>query len=283
MGDTVGRIAFAALAIASGLAGLPAFAQAPADAPATSDEAPSAEDLAKRLSNPVASLISVPFQNNTEFGWGPDDGGVRNALNVQPVIPISLGAEWNLISRTILPVIWQDEDVVPGTGDEFGLGDTLQSLFLSPVEPGPAGLIWGVGPVLLLDTATEDVFGADQWGAGPTFVVLRQDAGWTYGMLANHIWSFAGDEGRSDVDATFLQPFLSHTWKSGTTLTLNTESTYDWEGEQWTVPLLLGVSQVLRVGGQMISLQLGGRWFAERPDGGPDWGVRFVLTLLFPR
>jgi hypothetical protein len=155
----------------------------------------SSEELAKKLSNPIASLISVPFQFNYDHGYGPNHGN-RETLNIQPVIPFSLNENWNVISRTILPVIWQN-DIAGPSGSQFGFGDITQSLFFSPAKPGPGGIIWGVGPVFVLPTATDTLLGNGKWGAGPTFVVLKQDGPWTYGALGNHVWSFAGQEGRS--------------------------------------------------------------------------------------
>lgn len=245
--------------------------------------APSAEDLAKKLANPVAALISVPLQLNYDAGIGPADDGERWTLNVQPVVPISLNADWNLISRTIVPVIDQS-DIVPGAGSQFGIGDTVQSLFLSPVAPSAGGWIWGVGPVFLLPTGTDDLLTTDRWGAGPTAVALRQQGPWTYGLLANHIWSFAGDEDRGDVNTTFVQPFLTYTTPTAWSYTLQTESTYDWEGEQWAVPINGVVTKVTKIGGQLVSVGAGVRYWADGPDSGPQgWGARLIFTLLFPR
>jgi hypothetical protein len=182
-------------------------------------------ELAKKLANPVASLISVPLQYNYDENYGADDDGRKQFVNIQPVIPITLNEEWNIISRTILPVV-DEHDVPPGT-DESGIGDVLQSLFFSPKEPTPRGLIWGAGPVLLLPTASDEVLGSEQWGLGPTVVGLKQTGPWTYGLLANHVWSVAGDDDRADVNATFMQPFLTYITQTKTTIGLNTESTFD--------------------------------------------------------
>ncbi len=239
-------------------------------------------ELAKQLANPVASLISVPLQNNFDFGIGPDDDGFRYTLNVQPVIPISLTPEWSLISRTILPIIYQDE-IFKGSGDQLGLGDTLQSLFFSPAKPGPGGLIWGVGPVFLLPTATDELLGGEKWGAGPTVVALTQRGPWTFGFLGNHVWSFAGDSARPDVNQTFLQPFVTYTFANGFGVNANTEATYNWDLEEWTVPVQLGVSQVLKLGAQPIQLALNGRYWVDGPESAPEWGIRFVLVFLFPK
>jgi hypothetical protein len=236
-------------------------------------------ELAKKLQNPVASLISVPIQNNWDFGIGPAQA-FKYTANIQPVIPFSLSEDWNLITRTIMPVIYAQSPVVGGS-DHSGLGDIVQSFFLSPKEP-VGGWILGAGPVMYYPTATDPVLGAGRWGAGPTVVALRQEHGFTYGILANQIWSFAG-WGPQNVNATFLQPFVSYTTKTYTTFAMNTESTYDWNASQWTVPLNWTVQQLLKFGKQPVAFQLGYRVYADRPSGGPNWGLRFTFTLLFPK
>jgi hypothetical protein len=250
---------------------------------ATGDNAAAdnAAELAKKLQNPLAALISVPIQNNFDWGAGPTGHGFQYKVNIQPVVPFSLNENWNLISRTILPVVSQDD--IFGTSSQSGLGDTTPSLFFSPKQPTSSGWIWGAGPVFLLPTATDDLLGSGKWGAGPTAVLLKQEHGWTYGILANHIWSFAGESDRADVSSTFLQPFLSYTTKKHTTFALNTESTYDWKNEQWTVPVNLSVKQLVKFGKQPVQFEFGGRYYPEKPDNGPNWGLRFTVTFLFPK
>jgi hypothetical protein len=244
-----------------------------------SGAAQSEEELAKATQNPVAPMISVPFQNNWDFGIGPADA-VRYTLNFQPVVPLQLNGKCNLIIRTIVPYI-HAEAPVEGGDDESGLGDMTQSFFFSPSSK-LNGWIVGVGPALYYPSATNDALGAEKWGAGPTVVALKQDHGLTLGVLSNHIWSFAGDEDRDGISSTFIQPFLSYTTSTYTIFGVNTESTYDWENSQWTVPINLSVTQMLKIHGLPLTCQLGYRYYAEAPDGGPDWGLRFTLTLLFP-
>jgi len=239
-------------------------------------------NLARQLANPVASLISVPLQFNYDRGMGVQENIQRANLNIQPVVPFKLSADWNLISRTILPVVNFQGAAGAETG-QLNFGDTVQSLFLSPARPGPNGVIWGVGPVALLPTATGQLSGIDQWALGPTGVALVQRGQWTVGALANHLWSVANNGSNAKVNATFLQPFLAYTTTNAWTFSLNTESTYDWAANQWAVPLNLVVTKVTKVGNQLVSLGAGVRYWVDGPDSGPHgWGARLVATLLFP-
>ncbi|WP_246088496.1 hypothetical protein [Phreatobacter stygius] len=235
--------------------------------------------MARQLSNPVASLISIPLQSNLTQGYG-SLGAWRNTLNIQPVIPIRLNDDWNLISRTILPIIWRPRTHV-GDPSTTGLGDVTASLFLSPSRP-INGLTLGVGPVFVLPTATDPLLGAGKWGVGLTGLVLHQTKTMTIGMMANHIWSLAGPANREEVSNTLLQPFIAFPLGEGRTLSVNTESNYDWVHRQWTVPINVQLSQVMKLGGQMLSVAAGPQIYVVKPTGGPSWGLRFSLTFLFP-
>jgi hypothetical protein len=241
---------------------------------APSDQA----ELAKKLQNPIADLISVPLQNNWDFGIGPADA-MKYTVNIQPVIPVSLSPEWNLIIRTIMPVIYA-ESPVSGGGSTAGFGDITQSFFFSPKAPTSGGWILGVGPAFLYPSATDDALGSEKFGLGPTAVALKQEHGWTYGMLINHIWSVAGNSHRDDVSATFMQPFLTYTTPTFTTFGMNTETTYDWEHHQGTVPINWSVQQLVKI--DKLPVASNSRYYAEKTRRRPDWGLRSVTTL-FPK
>jgi hypothetical protein len=262
-------------------------ALATALASAHAQEGNSDTDLAKKLSNPIAALISVPFQFNYDQNIGPADDGHKTYVNIQPVIPHPISEDWNLITRVIVPVVDQS-DIFPGAGSQFGLGDTTASLFFSPKKPSASGWIWGVGPAFYIPTSTDDLLGAKKWGLGPTAVLLKQSHGWTYGALVNHIWSVASVHGnndnRPDISSTFIQPFLSYTTKTAWTYGGNFESTYDWKAHQWAVPLNVSVSKLTRIGSMPVSIGGGaGYWLQHSDNGAKEWRVRFVVTLLFPQ
>jgi hypothetical protein len=241
-------------------------------------------ELAKKLSNPVANLISAPIQFNHDDGLGPRNAG-RNITNIQPVIPIDLNAEANIISRTILPVV-NYQSTAPGNNGASGIGDTLQSFFYSPKALTEDGWVWGAGVATQAPTANKDVLGSGKWSAGPTAVLLKQHDGWTYGGLFNHVDSFAGQSSREYVDTTFVQPFLSYTTKTYTTFGINSEASYNGHAgptEGWTTPINLTVAQLVKIGGHPLQFQLGYRKYVTNPTDTPEHGFRAAVTFLFPK
>ena len=237
-------------------------------------------ELAKKLSNPISDLVSVPFQLNWEQGVGPDDQ-TRFVLNVQPVMPFSLNPRWNLVARVIMPFVSQPPLFVGGQS-VFGISDVLASFFLSPTS---GSIVWGVGPVISLPSTTVRTLGSEKWSAGPTAVVLKQQGPWTYGALWNQVWSFAGNTRRDDVSQMFLQPFLAYTTKGLITITLQSESTANWKADdhKWTVPVNVLFSKLSSFGTFPASYTIGFGGFVTSPEIGPDWKLRVALTILMPR
>jgi hypothetical protein len=241
------------------------------------------EELARAVQNPVADLISLPFQNNTNFNFGPREK-TQHVMNIQPVIPFELNDDWNLITRTIVPVISQP-GFKPGQDRKNGIGDTVFTAFLSPRDSGK--WIWGAGPAILLPTATDDRLGAQEWGAGPSAVFLTMQGPWVAGSLFSNVWSFSHDDSDDKVNLFTWQPFLNYNMDGGWYLTSSPIITSNWEADsdnKWTVPLGGGVGRVFRVGEQAMNAQMAAYYNVENPDDiGPDWQLRLQLQFLFPR
>ena len=242
--------------------------------------AASTDALRKAAQNPVASLISVPIQENWNFNIGPSER-TQNVLNIQPVVPVGLGKDWNLIIRWITPVIYQPVGAQTGF---YGFGDMQPAFFISPKK---GKLIWGVGPQLLLPTATRTgILGQGKFGLGPSAVALIQPGKWTFGLLANNVWSVAGHPGMPDVNQFLLQYFINYNLKKGWYLTWQPTLTADWEktnGGRWVVPMGGGVGRIMRLGFQPVNVGLQFYGNAVHPPGGSPWSLRLQIAFLFPK
>lgn len=238
-------------------------------------------DLAKKLSNPISDLVSVPFQFNWAQPVGPNDE-TRMIMNIQPVMPFSISEDMNLIFRMIVPFIGQPP-LSPGGEAASGMGDVLASFFFSPKSTQP--FIWGVGPAFSVPSTSEPTLGSGKWSGGPTAVVLKQSGGFTYGALVNQVWSFGGAANRPDVSQMFLQPFFTYTTANAVTLGINSESLANWKAESdtWTVPINLFVTKVATFGPFPGAYQLGFGYYVAKPDTAPDWQLRATITLLLPK
>jgi hypothetical protein len=258
----------------------------PGDAAAS--DADNADKLRKEAQNPVASLISVPLQENWNFNIAPADR-TQNVLNIQPVIPVSVGENWNLIIRWITPVIFQPVSVPQASGPPvqsgfYGLGDMQPAFFLSPKK---GKLIWGIGPQLLLPTATKTgILGQGQFGLGPTIVVLVQPGKWTLGALANNVWSVAGHSDLPDVNQFMLQYFINYNLQKGYYLTWQPTITANWEasdGGRWVVPVGGGIGRIMRLGSQPVNVGFQFYGNAIHPAGASSWAMRLQIAFLFPK
>lgn len=266
----------------AGLVGLALSALFGAGASAQGSDAAS---LAKAAQNPIAAMISVPLQYNINFDTGPLDG-TQHLLNIQPVYPIDLNPKWNLITRTIVPVISQPA-FAAGQDRTFGLGDIQFSALLSPKQT-VGGWVWGAGAIAQLDSATNARLGQGAWGLGPTAVALHLGTTWVYGALVNNVWSVSTDAGRPRVNQMLLQPFVNYNFADhpGRYLSFSPIITANWEAssaQRWVVPLGLSIGQIMRVGRQPVNLQAGAYYNVERPDDATRWQVRLQMQLLFPK
>ena len=239
-----------------------------------------ASDLAKTIQNPIAAMVTLPFQANWNHGIGDYDRTGMN-LNIQPVVPFTGGDKWNIISRTIIPV---NSVPIGETGSEFGIGDTSLSLFWSAKNPGK--VIWGVGPAITLPTASNgEVLGSQKLSIGPTGILFYATGNWTMGLVASNTWSIAGDDDREDVNFFFAQYFVNYNLGNGWAIGTAPIVTANWEAEsdqRWTIPFGLQVSKIMRFGKQPVNLLLGYYENSEHPDGGAESQVRFQINLLYP-
>jgi hypothetical protein len=258
----------------------------PEETPAS--EAENADKLRKAAQNPVASLISVPIQENWNFNIGPANR-TQNILNIQPVIPVTLSTDWNLIIRWITPVIFQPVPVPQAAGPPvqsgfYGIGDMQPAFFVSPKK---SKVIWGIGPQLLLPTATKtSILGQGKFGMGPTAVLLVQPGKWTFGLLANNVWSIAGHADLPKVNQFLLQYFINYNLKKGWYLTWQPTLTANWvatNGGRWVVPLGGGVGRIMRLGFQPVNIGLQFYGNAVHPPGASPWGLRMQIAFLFPK
>jgi hypothetical protein len=239
------------------------------------------EDLAKKVQNPVSDLISVPIEENVNFG---DLGGeVQHVINVSPVYPLELNDDWLLINRAIIPAIYQPS-TVSGAGDKFGLGDINLTTFLSPRE-APGGYFWGIGPSVTFPSATDEVLGEEKWSLGPSFVLMKEHGPWAVGFLVANLWSVGGKSDRAEVNRGFVQPWLYFNFPSGEYIFYEPIITVDWKAdsdESWTVPLGIGVGKIFTIGSQYMNAQVAGFYNVEKPPGVSDWTIRIQIQFLFP-
>ena len=246
------------------------------------DEEKGTEELQKATQNPVASLISVPLQNNTNFDIGPLDR-TQNVLNIQPVIPMRISEDWNLITRIIMPLVFQP-DVTQLNVGTLGLGDLNPTFFLSPAKPHK--LIWGMGPAFVLPTATNKVLGQGKWSGGPSVVALVQPGHWTLGVLVSNVWDFAGESDKPAVNQMLLQYFINYNLKKGWFTTWQPIITANWKatsGNVWTVPYGGGIGRIMKIGAQPLSLALQFYGNPVRPAGTSPWSMRAQVAFLYPK
>ena len=236
-------------------------------------------ELAKKVQNPISDLVSIPFQNNINFGYGPRKN-TEYFLNIQPVVPLSLNKEWNLIMRTLIPVTDQ-----PVPEREFGLGDVQVTLLLSSATSGK--LTWGLGPIFQFPTATGDSLGQGKWAAGPAAAMIYMKGPWVMGVIGNNIWSYAGESDRPAVNQFQVQPLINYNLPGGWYISISPLITANWKADyasdRWTVPLGGGVGKIFKIGELPFNGSLAVFSNVVKPEAGPDWSIRAQIGILLPK
>jgi hypothetical protein len=248
----------------------------------TSDEAAkeaAVMALAKATQNPVADMSTVPVQFNYYTGGGLGHE-TMSITNVQPVLPLKINENWNLIFRTIVPIV-----SLPSAGDERikGIADIQEQIFLSPMKTKK--VVWGFGPTISLPTATAAPLSTGQFAMGPSVVALAMPGKWVVGAVVNNLWKIAGNDDTTPINSFFAQPFINYNLKLGWSISTSPAITANWQaesGDQWTVPIGLGISKVAKVGNQPISILMQYYHNAIRPDTAGEDQVRLQVAFLFP-
>lgn len=241
------------------------------------------DELQKKLANPVADIVTLPLQYTGTFNTGPLEG-LQHMLNIQPVYPMPLGSDVSMINRLIVPIVSQpafasDQDRITG------LGDISYEIFFSPARPGK--IIWGAGPTVSMNTATDGVLGSGKWSAGPAVVMMVQPGRWSVGALVTQVWSFAGGDERPDVSQAQFQPILSYRLSPIHSIGYAGIIVANWKqhgGERWTVPLGLTWSWLIKPKGFVpVNFIVGGGYNVVRPDDAGDWFMRFQVNFILPK
>ncbi|OGT82528.1 MAG: hypothetical protein A3H91_03580 [Gammaproteobacteria bacterium RIFCSPLOWO2_02_FULL_61_13] len=237
----------------------------------------SAMELAKQDQNPLTRFYTLRFEDNAQFGFGPDND-VQNFFRIQPLIPFELNENWSLVTRAVIPIAHQ-----PWPESTDGLSDVALAMLLTPARAGK--FIWGVGPALLLPTATDAMIGLEKWSAGPAVAGVYTSGPWLVGAVIQNLWSFAGDEERQDVNAMTLRPLINYNFSNGWSLSSSPSIAANWKADsdaRWLVPLGGGVGKIFAIGGQRVSVSVESYYHIVSPEIGPDWQLRFQLTFLYP-
>lgn len=285
----------------------------------SANAAGNASDLAKASQNPISTMISLPFENNTYGNAGPDNK-TMNVLNVKPVLPVKINEDWNLINRAIVPIISQpgadgiresggtigdfvsksDSDIHYGhlvtpahdgtsTDRKNGVGDTTYQGFFSPakqIKMGSASVSWGAGVQVQIPTHSDDRLGTSRWAAGPAFVALAMDKHWVYGGVISQIWDITDNKSNEDISAMTFQPFVNYNFGKGWYVSTAPVITANWEAkgsDQWTIPLGGGVGRVVHIGKQAVNFKAAVYGNVAKPENGPDYNVQLSAIFLFPK